>query len=118
MRITLSSSIAMLALMARVANAQPAPQLGPSVATMWPYTQTTGPNLLPSNPFGTVAGGCSLASWTYHNQGGAEWSAVPDPIGGAESGDCVAQLTNAESSKFVQSASQSLSLSPGFYSIR
>jgi hypothetical protein len=110
--------IAVLALMAGVAYAQPAPQIGPSVATMWPYTQTTGPNLLPSNPFGSVAGGCSLAGWTYHNQGGAEWSAVPDPIGGAESGNCVAQLSNAESSKFVQSASQSLSLSPGFYSIR
>ena len=63
-------------------------------------------------------GGCSLAGWKFQNQGGAEWSAVPDPIGGAESGNCVAQLTNAASSKFVQPPVGSLSLSPGFYSIR
>ncbi len=108
--------IVALALLAGVARAQPAPQLGPSVATMWPYTQTTGDNLLPSNPFGVVGGGCSLAGWTFMNH--TLWSAVPDPIGGVESGNCVAKITNAASSSMVQVASQPLSLSPGFYSIR
>ncbi len=110
--------IAALAQLVGFARAQPAQQLGPSVATMWPYTQTTGGNLLPSSPFGTVAGGgCSLAGWKFLNQNSTVWSAVPDPIGGAESGDCVAQITNAASST-SQSASQSLALSPGFYSTR
>lgn len=111
--------IAALAILAGVARAQPAPQLGPSVATMWPYTQTTGANLLPSSPFGTVAGGgCSLTGWKFLNQNSTVWSAVPDPIGGVESGNCVAQITDAASSTMAQSASQSLTLSPGFYSIR
>ena len=110
--------VAALALLAGVARAQPAPQLGPSVATMWPYTQTTGGNLLPSNPFGTVGGGCSLAGWKFLNQNSTVWSAVPDPMGGVESGNCVAKITDAASSKIAQSASQSLTLSPGFYSIR
>ncbi len=110
--------IASLALLAGIARAQPVPRLGPSVATMWPYTQTTGSNLLPSNPFGTVGGGCSLAGWKFLNQNGTVWSAVPDPIGGVESGNCVAQITNAASSRIAQSASQSVALAPGFYSIR
>jgi hypothetical protein len=110
--------VATLAIFAGVARAQPAPQLGPSVETMWPYTRTTGDNLLPINPFGTVAAGCSLAGWKFLDQGGAAWSAVPDPVGGVESGNCVAQLTNASSSALAQSASQWMSLSPGFYSIR
>ena len=110
--------MAVLALLAGAARAQPAPQLGPSVATMWPYTQTTGGNLLGSDPFGTVSGGCSLAGWKFQDQGGAEWSALPDPIGGAESGNCVAKLTNASSSALVQTADRLLTLSPGFYSVR
>ncbi len=110
--------IAALALLAGLAHAGPAPQLGPSVATMWPYTQTTGGNLLGSNLFGTVAGGCSLAGWTFFDQGGAVWSAVPDPLGGVEKGNCVAQLTKASSSTLAQAASRSLALSPGFYSVR
>ncbi len=109
--------IAALAILVGVARAQPAPQLGPSVATMWPYTQTTGGNLLPSNPFGTVAGGCSLAGWNFTNQNSTVWSAEPDPIGGVESGNCVAKITNAASSSIAQSASLPLSLAPGFYSI-
>ncbi len=110
--------ITALALLAGVARAQPVPQLGPSVATMWPYTQTTGANLLAGNPFGTVSGGCSLAGWKFFDQGGAVWSAVPDPIGGVESGNCVAEITNASSSTLAQTADQSLALAPGFYSIR
>ena len=85
---------------------------------MWPYTQTTGGNLLAPILFGTVAGGCSLAGWTFLDQGGAVWSAVPDPLGGVEKGNCVAQLTNAASSTLAQAASRSLALSPGFYSVR
>ena len=46
------------------------------------------------------------------------WSAVPDPLGGVENGNCVAQLTNASSSTLAQAASRSLALSPGFYSVR
>ena len=109
--------MAALVLLGGLARAQPAPQLGPSVATMWPYTQTTGGNLLP-NPFGTVAGGCSLASWKFLNQNSTVWSAVPDPIGGVESGNCVAEITDASSSTIAQSTSQSMALPPGFYSIR
>jgi hypothetical protein len=85
---------------------------------MWPYTQTTGENLLPANPFGTVSGGCSLASWKFQNQKNAVWSAVPDPIGGVESGNCVAQVKDAGSSTLAQVADQPLTLSPGFYSTR
>jgi hypothetical protein len=110
--------IVALMLLARVARAQPAPQLGPNVETMWPYTQTTGDNLLGSNPFGTVGAGCNLGSWKFLNQNNAVWSAVPDPIGGFESGNCVARITDADSSKIAQSASQSLTLSPGFYAMR
>ncbi|MGA7619361.1 hypothetical protein [Candidatus Binatus sp.] len=110
--------IAALAILAGVARAQPAPQLGPSAATMWPYTQPTGGNLLPSKPFGTVSGGCNLAGWKFLNQNKAVWSAVPDPIGGVESGNCVAEIAGAASSTLSQVADQSLMLSPGFYSIR
>jgi hypothetical protein len=109
--------IAVLALLAGVARAQPAPQLGPSVATMWPYSQTTGDNLLPSNPFGTVSGGCSLAGWTFQNIGSLVWKAVPDPIGGVESGNCVAQVSDPSSSRVIAAASRSVALSPGFYSV-
>ena len=63
-------------------------------------------------------GGCNLAGWKFHNQDNAVWSAVPDPFGGVESGNCVAQITNAPSSTLGQVADHSLSLSPGFYSIR
>ena len=71
-----------------------------------------------SNPFGTVSGGCNLAGWKFLNQNKTAWSAVPDPIGGPESGNCVAQLTDAASSTIAQTASRSLTLSPGFYSTR
>jgi hypothetical protein len=107
-----------LVLLAGVARAQPAPQLGPSVETMWPYTQTTGDNLLGGNPFGTVSGGCSLAGWKFLNQNGATWTPLADPIGGVESGNCVAQLTDAASSKVAQQASRPIELAPGFYSMR
>jgi hypothetical protein len=110
--------IATLAILRGVARAQPAPQLGPSVATMWPYTQPTGANLLPADPFGTVSGGCNLASWKFQNQKDAVWSAVPDPIGGVENGNCVAQIKDAASSTLAQVADQALTLAPGFYSTR
>jgi hypothetical protein len=103
---------------ANVAQAQPAPQLGPSVATMWPYTQTTGGNLLGSDPFGTVRGGCSLAGWKFLNQKGTTWIALPDPIGGVERGNCIAQLTNPASTAVAEPASRPISLAPGFYSMR
>ncbi len=70
------------------------------------------------DPFGTVSGGCSLASWKFLNPKGGTWSAVPDPIGGVESGNCVAQLTNAASSPVAQPASRPIDLAPGFYSMR
>jgi hypothetical protein len=104
--------------MAGIARAQPVPQLGPSVATMWPYTQTSGDNLLGSNLFGTVSGGCNLAGWKFLNQKDTTWSALPDPIGGVETGNCVAQLTDAASSTIAQTASRTLTLAPGFYSTR
>ncbi len=85
---------------------------------MWPYTETTGGDLLGSNPFGTLSGGCSLAGWKFMNQKETVWSALPDPIGGVESGNCVAQIANAASSTIAQTASQPLSLTPGFYSTR
>lgn len=107
--------LATLVAMPGVAQAEPAPQLGPSVATMWPYTQTTGPNLLGSDLFGTVSSGCNLAGWRFLNQKDTAWSAVPDPIGGVESGNCVAQLGNAASSTIAQTASRPLTLPPGFY---
>lgn len=118
MKTHLLFQIAAIALLAAVARAQPAPQLGPSVATMWPYTQTTGDNLLGIDPFGSVSGGCSLASWKFLDPKGGTWSAVPDPIGGVESGNCVAQLTNPSSLPVAQPASRPIDLAPGFYSMR
>ena len=118
MRRILLFQIGVLTLLAAVARAQPAPQLGPSVATMWPYTQVTGSNLLPSNPFGTISGGCSLAGWTFKNVGDVTWSAVPDATGEAEAGNCVARLNNPSSAPIVTTASQILNVSPGFYSLR
>ena len=70
---------------------------------MWPYTQPTGGNLLPSKPFGTVSGGCNLAGWKFLNQNKAVWSAVPDPIGGVESGNCVAEIAGGASSTLARS---------------
>jgi hypothetical protein len=110
--------IAAIAMFAGVTYAGPAPQLGPNLETMWPYTQTTGASLLPSNPFGTISGGCSLAGWSFQNVDQVVWSALPDPIGGVENGNCVAQIINASSSRLVDAASQTLNLSPGFYAIR
>jgi hypothetical protein len=118
MKRSLLFQIAAVAILAGVSLAQPVPQLGPSVATMWPYTQHTGGNLLPSNPFGTVSGGCNLAGWKFQNQKDAAWSAVPDPVGGVEDGNCVAQLKDAASSTLAQAASKTLTLAPGFYSTR
>ena len=109
--------ITAMSLLGGLAWAQPAPQLGPSVATMWPYEQIDGGNLLPSNPFGTISSGCSLAGWTFRNFGGVTWSAEPDPIGGVESGNCVARLSNPTSARTAATASQVLTLSPGFYSL-
>jgi len=73
---------------------------------------------LGGNPFGTVSGGCSLAGWKFLNQNGATWTPLADPIGGVESGNCVAQLTDAASSKVAQQASRPIELAPGFYSMR
>ncbi len=85
---------------------------------MWPYTQTTGENLVGSDPLGTVSSGCNLAGWKFLNQNGATWSAIPDPIGGVEAGNCVAQLTDASSSTMAQAAARPITLAPGFYAMR
>jgi hypothetical protein len=105
--------------LAGVAHSQPQPQLGPSVETMWPYTQTTGGNLFFSDPFGTISGGCNLARWKSRDANGVVWSALRNPTGGVENDNCVAQATNSMAAQNLGAArSEPLAVSPGFYSIR